>query len=426
MKRPSGFDDRGWADKLPHTPDPGKVQKPSLEESKDRSWFYPRKRKPRDDEGLAQLNAQARERERSQSVWDRDRDAETESYDTEVLDTDSYDAAQTSETARDSGNETEEVEYLAAAEERAVTRHQDQLRGRVRTVFTAGVIGKWFGSETAERAENAASGRSSVEAVAESDRRVRAAKKQLKHVQRQAKKENRRQSRRFSGFRRKQRRKWYIGGGVIALLAAIVAIGVFTPVMDVRDIEIVGAERVEEAQIADSLHPLEGTPIALVNDHDVYRALESFDLIQSFSVETIPPHKLVVRIQERVPVLAIEEGEKFRQYDVAGVVIAESEEAPERLPVAEGDVRNPGSEAFQAAAGVLRGVPAKLRAEISTVDASTLNDVTFQLNDGIEVRWGGTEDSQVKAVILDRMRKALAETSVSMIDVSSSNAPVYE
>ena len=372
MRRPSGFDSRGEEAHPPESNDPEKSTVADENERQASRWFHPRKRVRHSDEEIATLQDEALERELKDSVWDKDREP--------------------------------------------VSREKSPS-GRFPSIKST--VGKWLGNDSEQEFDP-------EHAVSESDRRVRQAKAQLKYAEREAKKAEKRQRRRFLGFRRKQLTKWWIAIGAVVLLAAFVGLGVFTPVMDVRDIEIVGAEHVDEQELAEALQPIEGTPIALVDDDDVYRALESFVLVQSFSVETVPPHRLIVRIQERVPVLAIEEGAHFRQYDVAGVMISESEEPPENLPIAEGDVRNPGSEAFQAAAGVLRAVPAKLRAEVASVDASTLNDVTLTLHDGIEVRWGGTEDSQVKAVILDRMRKALADSGVSMIDVSSSSAPVYE
>jgi cell division protein FtsQ len=375
VKRPAGFD------RSPeNAPDDGNerqsAQTPSSDENKTEdlseidgeigesfNWFRPKKRQSEDDQSASQERSRlAKARDLAQSVWDRDRTSSRTSADDKVKDAD----------------------------------------------------------------ENAESTRPARDVVGESDKRVRLARKQLSHAKRTARKKARKQKRKFSEFRRRQRRKWFIGIGAVLFLAVIVGAGVFTPVMAVRDIEIVGASKVDTKAVQKALKPLEGTPIALVSDDDVYAALKDFDLIQKYRVEKLPPHDLIVRLQERTPVVVIQEEDEFRQYDSAGVVISRSEKKPKNLPVAEGSVRNPGSETFTAAATVLRNIPEKLRSQTTSVSAESPEEVTLTLKSGVEVLWGSSDDSRFKAVVLDRMINALKNQNVNKIDVSSSHAPVFE
>ena len=256
---------------------------------------------------------------------------------------------------------------------------------------------------------------------------IRAAERRVRSAERERKAQERRERRRFSAESRKRRRVWWLGLGVIAALALFVAIGVFTPLMAVRNIELVGAERVEEQAVRKALARFDGVPIALVRDADVHRALEPFPSIQSYATEVIPPSTLVVRIEERVAVVAVADGEQFKLYDAAGVLLSTVGEQPKSVPLASGKVADLASEPFSAATRALRDMPAKLREQIVKVTASSGQNVEFQLRSGVDVLWGDAENSRRKSVVLQSMLSsgALKGKKIEQIDVSSFEAPVF-
>lgn len=254
---------------------------------------------------------------------------------------------------------------------------------------------------------------------------VRAAELEVREAQRELRRRERGERRRFSADARRRRRIWLIAGAAVAGLALFVLVGVFTPAMGVREVEIVGASSANTDDLQKSLASFEGVPLALVNDRDVALALESYPLIQRYAVERIPPHTLRVRIVERVPVLAIEQGDEFRQYDAAGVLIGKTEKRVKGVPVAKGEVARTDSQAFEAAAQILRDIPAELRERITSARATGDQDVTLKLRGGPRVMWGSTEDTQRKALVLDAMLETLEGRQVKLIDVSSPSAPIF-
>lgn len=330
------------------------------------SWFHPRKSSQYNSETRKKVGERARMIQKASSVWDRDRKSV---------------AAHTAEGA------------ASEAESDAI-----------------------FAKKTARKTAD----------VHESNRRVRQARKQLRHMRSQQRKSARQQRRRFARAKRQGRYRGWIFASAFAFLVAVVAVGVFTPVMDVRDIQVTGAEQVDVAAVTAALEPIKGEPIALVDDTQVFAALNQFDVIQRYAVEKVPPHTLIVRIQERQAVLAVQHDEHFRLYDAAGVLLGQVDERPAGVPLAEGQVRNPGSDVFQASAAVIRDMPAKLRQQVQEVTAESPQEVTLHLDSGVTVLWGAAEDSQLKAVVLERLTTALADKWVSRIDVSSSQAPVFE
>ncbi|EYT53870.1 cell division protein FtsQ [Leucobacter sp. UCD-THU] len=254
---------------------------------------------------------------------------------------------------------------------------------------------------------------------------VRAAERRLRDAERQHRAQLRSERRRFSADSRRKRRNWLIALGAVAALALFVVAGAFTPMMAVREMQVVGAVNVNQAEVEQALARFDGRPLALVDDAEVHRALEPFPMIQHYAVERVPPHTLVVRIEERVPVISVQGDAGFSVYDSAGVLLASSEAPPAGAPVAVGAVTDFSSDAFRSAGHALRDMPAELRAQIVSVTGSSAQDVTFTLSSGVEVLWGDADRTRYKAEVLSRMLVALADRGVAHIDVSSAEAPVF-
>lgn len=261
-------------------------------------------------------------------------------------------------------------------------------------------------------------------AEAPRQRPIRAAKRELGRARRSVRARERRESRRFTAHIRRRRRAWLIAGGAVLALAAFVAVGVLSPLTAVREVEVQGADRVDAAELQLALARFDGTPLALVQEADVHRALEPFPLIQRYSLERIPPHTLVVRIEERDPVIAVKHAGRFDLRDPAGVLLGTAKSAPKGVPVATGRAADPATPAFEAAARVIRDMPRDLRKRLLGVKAGGAQDVTFSLRDGKTVIWGEAGETQKKAVVLRAILKSVKTASV--IDVSAPDAPVFE
>lgn len=254
---------------------------------------------------------------------------------------------------------------------------------------------------------------------------VRAAERRLRQAERQHRAQLRSESRRFSAESRRRRRNWLIALAAVGALALFVVAGAFTPIMAVREVQVVGTVNVNPADAQQALARFDGRPLALVDDAEVHRALEPFPMIQHYAVERVPPHTLLVRIEERVPVISVQGDAGFAVFDSAGVLLASAETPPAGAPVGVGAVTDFSSEAFRSAGRALRDMPDELRAQVVSVTASSGQDVSFTLSNGIEVLWGDADRTRYKAEVLARMLVALADRGVEYIDVSSADAPVF-
>jgi cell division protein FtsQ len=187
---------------------------------------------------------------------------------------------------------------------------------------------------------------------------------------------------------------------------------------------VVGVDALDEAEVAAALEDQLGAPIPLVDESAVKAALVAFPLVESYTLEARPPHELVVRIVERTPIGVIETRAGATVVDAAGVALSTSAEPPAGLPLI--DIRGGvGSDAFLAAGQVMHSLPPAIRAQVTTVAATTPDDVTLTLGGtNTEVVWGSAESSAQKAVVLEKIMTARPPASVRQYDVSSPDAVV--
>lgn len=253
---------------------------------------------------------------------------------------------------------------------------------------------------------------------------VRRARVRLKDAGRERRKRERREQRRFTEHLRVRRRRWFIAGCVVLGLALFVVVGVFTPIMAVKEIQLQGVQSVNTDELQTALSRFEGVPLALVSDQDVHRAIEPFPLVQRYSIERIPPHTLVVRIEERAAVIALEREGGFDLLDPAGVLLGRVAERPVGVPLGSPELTDTASPAFLAASNIVRDMPEDLRQQLVTVQASNAQDVSFELTNGTQVFWGESKDTQRKSVVLRSMLASIG--APGLIDVSAPEAPVFK
>jgi cell division protein FtsQ len=227
--------------------------------------------------------------------------------------------------------------------------------------------------------------------------------------------------RRFTQRSRRRRMIWLVALGAVVLLIGGSVIAAYSPLFAVEKITVVGASALDPAAIESALEDQVGRPLALVDDSEVKAALMAFPLIETFALEAKPPHDLTLRIVERTPIGVLESDAGYTLVDSAGVALSTTEQPPEGQPVlrVEG---GPDSDAFESVGLVVRSLPADVRATLSEVTASTLDDVTLKLSTGLTVVWGSAEDSILKSATLSSVLTARPDART--VDVSSYQVPV--
>lgn len=196
-----------------------------------------------------------------------------------------------------------------------------------------------------------------------------------------------------------------VGAGLVASLVGLVLLAVFSPLLALREIRVEGTSTVDAAAVTAQLDEQLGTPLALVDRRRIEDVLQGFPRIRSYTIETIPPGTIVVRIVERTPIVVVARDAGFALVDPAGVVLGESAERPAAIPLVVDTGAAIPNPAFDAAVEVLLAMPTELRAQVDTISATTRDDVTLTLAGAAQtVRWGSADDSPAKAELLAALR----------------------
>jgi cell division protein FtsQ len=251
------------------------------------------------------------------------------------------------------------------------------------------------------------------------------ARKKLSQATKARKAYEREEVRRFTAHLRRRRTAWLSAGGAFLSVMLFVAVGAFTPVMALEEISVVGASRVPVAEIQSALREEIGKPLPLVNFGAIKDAVAAQPLIRSYSTESLPPHTLLIRIIERMPVGYLPSEDGFSLVDPAGVVIEKSVERTQGYPLFEVAGNTAESVGFRAGVRVLNALPASLSGFVDRVIATTTDDVVIVLADsGARVFWGGSDNAALKSRVLAALLTSAPVGTVSEYDVSSPKTAV--
>ncbi|WP_327085828.1 FtsQ-type POTRA domain-containing protein [Nonomuraea sp. NBC_01738] len=189
----------------------------------------------------------------------------------------------------------------------------------------------------------------------------------------------------------------------------------FSPVLGVRNVEIVGnltvaADQIKQQAAVEELHPM-----ATVDLAGVEARVLGIRQLATAKAERVWPSTLKIEVAEREPVAVVPVQGKAALVDAQAVVIEVRAVGPPRLPVLHVDRPGPGDPATMAALKVVAGLPEVLAGKVKQVRAPSAEAISLELNDGRTVVWGGADRATDKAEILTTLLKRKAD----VYDVSS-------
>ena len=233
------------------------------------------------------------------------------------------------------------------------------------------------------------------------------------------------EARRFTAYSRKRRITLLTMAASFGSLTLLVIATLVTPIMAVQSIQVEGIKLLKEDSVINALKNQIGKPLPLVNAANVAESLKPFSLIESFSLVSLPPNTLLVRVSERQPIGVVQVSGTSYLYDPAGVriSIANGKESLPKILIADEPEK---SEEFQAAIEVLLALPANLLGRVSEINAKSKDDVVLSLRgqSGQRIIWGDGSDSVLKSKVLEALIANQKSTDRVTYDVSSPNAPV--
>jgi cell division protein FtsQ len=210
----------------------------------------------------------------------------------------------------------------------------------------------------------------------------------------------------------------------VFILVGLVLATMFTPMLAIQNIDVVGTHRVKSATVKNALKSLVGTPLTMVSDSQIQQRLASFPLIESFTTVSLPPHTLQIVILERQPIGIVNLGGTDYLYDPAGVQI-EPTKATGSYPrvLVNGDPHDNAN--YRAAIDVLLAMPVDVFPRIASIQATSKDDVRIRLR-GIanqQILWGDSSDSILKSKVLAALMANTKSKNSLTFDVSSPKTP---
>ena len=219
------------------------------------------------------------------------------------------------------------------------------------------------------------------------------------------------------------RRVWIAVLSGLSILIVLVGISVFSPLLAIEKIVLVGVESLSEKSILKDLDYLKGRPLPQVSNDEVTKKLSKYELIDSVSVVSVPPNTLKVIIAERTAIALVSVNGVNYRYDAVGVQLGRSNQS-EKLPVILG-AGNPGSsKSFTRAVTVILSLPVALLPKVESIRASSKDNVVLALRQNRQrVLWGDSSQPALKAKVLSALMKNYDDRVGLTFDVSSPNQP---
>ncbi|MDR2379386.1 MAG: cell division protein FtsQ/DivIB [Bifidobacteriaceae bacterium] len=215
--------------------------------------------------------------------------------------------------------------------------------------------------------------------------------------------------------------RWLIPAAVAAGAAAVLW---FSPVFAVRagDIEVSGLGGwIDRGQVSEALAKDVGVPLIRLDLNETERRLTALAPVKRARVTRAWPTGLNVVLEARQPAAAVPEGESYLLLDAEAHPVAQVDQPPEGLPVIAVPVTDGNRRTVESVLAVAAALPEWLVARVATIGADTEDTVTMTLTDGVQVLWGDSSLTALKAAAVEILLK---EPAVQSIDVTAPEFPV--
>lgn len=213
-------------------------------------------------------------------------------------------------------------------------------------------------------------------------------------------------SRRRQAIERSRRRRLIGSVAVVAAVAASIWLAFWSPLLNVRDINVVGARNVDSADVAAVAGLSSEDNLLLVSPAHVAAKVEGLPWVRSARVDRKLPGTIRVRIQERKPAVVLSMAGEQWTLDRSGNVLAEGTAAkglPALAGVREAKV-SPGTQVgareVQDALAAWRSLSPRIRRDVAAILAPTPERITLSLADGTQVRFGAARSLRAKNQVL--------------------------
>ena len=206
---------------------------------------------------------------------------------------------------------------------------------------------------------------------------------------------------------------------VLGLLGTVAWVLLGSRLLVVRNVEVSGTKLAPRDRIVATAGIRLGLPMARLGTGAVQARLEKLREVESATVERRWPATVRIVVRERVPVAVVRRAGRYYQLDRHGVTVVDGPSRPQGLPSLSSASPGPTDAPTLAALRVLEGLPDRLRARVTGVEAPSQESVTLRMAGGRTVVWGSAERGAEKARLVEALQRSAAGRYARTIDVSS-------
>lgn len=211
--------------------------------------------------------------------------------------------------------------------------------------------------------------------------------------------------------------RWGVIVGVVLVIGFAVWLVTLSPVFRVHDVTIRGATLLTAEEVRDAATVAENTSMLTLDTEGVAARVSALPEVREVEVSRELPDTVVIEVTERTAVFQRVEGNVFEWVDEEGVIFSTSSTPIE--DVLEAVTSSKESRVLADVGTVVANIPSSLMPRVQRVQASAVDRITLQLDEGDLVVWGSAEDSELKADVLE----ALISVDAQLYDISAPSHP---
>lgn len=211
----------------------------------------------------------------------------------------------------------------------------------------------------------------------------------------------------------------------VVIVLAVAGLGyllVFTPVVGVGSVEVIGVKRLEKAKVLKLADIAKDYPMVRVNTDGAEERIATLPQVEQVEVSRSWPSTISIEITERRPIAYFDAQDGLWLVDRFGVPFHRVGQRPGRLPELKIATVASDDRTTRAATSVLTAIGSGLRDRVNMITARSPHSLTMNLSGGQVVRWG--DDSQIERK--SRVLRALLTRPGKYYDVSSPELPTVK
>ena len=209
--------------------------------------------------------------------------------------------------------------------------------------------------------------------------------------------------------------RWLIALGGVVLAALLSWAILFSPLLTVRSVRVLGAPAGDAVTIIAAADVPPGVTLIHVDIKGIEQRVAVVPRVATVTVRRDWPAALVIVVTERAAIGVVASGSRFQEIDSGGVVFGIPGPRPAGLVL----VSATGA-ARQAVAAALAELPLAIYSRVDSALATTGDDVTFKLRSAQTIVWGSADNGPAKSTVLVAL---MARVKAHHYDVSAPELP---